>query len=729
MNWSFGASAWVIVLGVLILAGAAFISWLNWTRSGRRKAIGRLEMLRFILIAFLTLTLLRPEIVQVVRSKEQPEVAILVDRSGSMKTRDVASTNLVSRQDWVNGELGKKFWNPLAGKTRVVVDEFGAPPAGTNKTANARSGTDLNEALEAPLSRDRNLKAVLLLSDGDWNTGRTPLAAAAEYRERDIPVFTVAVGSDTSLPDLALEVSTPPSYGLFGEQITIPFVIKSHLTNEVKTTLTLKDGSREETQKEIVIPANNQLQDSILWYPRAVGDAQLTLSIPVQPGESIAENNQQTFRISVRVDKLKVLLVDSLPRWEYRYLRNALARDPGVEMHSILFHPGMQPGGGRNYLPAFPNTRDAIANYDVIFLGDVGIGKGELSEEDASLIKGLVEQQGSGLVFLPGRRGRELTFTNSALSELLPVVFDSAKPNGLPLQNEGVLTLTAMGKGHLLTRFETDENLNGQLWQNLPGFYWSAGVEKSRPGSEVLGVHSSLRNASGRLPLLVIRSAGNGKVLFMGTDSAWRWRRGVEDKYHYRFWSQVVRWMAHQRHLAEKEGIRLTYSPERPSPNDTVYLQTSVLNQSGFPAEDGSVAGTITSPSGRAEQIQFTPVEGGWGMFKSDFIPLEAGAYKIKLESLKHGRKLETELLVHQPVLEEIGRPINRGILADISALTRGELAGIKELDSIIQKISLTPEPKPLEKRIRIWSSPYWGGLILLLLTTYWIGRKVAGML
>ena len=27
----------------------------------------------------------------------------------------------------------------------------------------------------------------------------------------------------------------------------------------------------------------------------------------------------------------------------------------------------------------------------------------------------------------------------------------------------------------------------------------------------------------------------------MGSDSAWRWRRGVEDKFHYRFWSQVVR--------------------------------------------------------------------------------------------------------------------------------------------------------------------------------------------
>ncbi len=60
--------------------------------------------------------------------------------------------------------------------------------------------------------------------------------------------------------------------------------------------------------------------------------------MPVQPDEAIAENNERTFHISVRVEKLKVLVVDSLPRWEYRYLRNALARDPGVDMRCLLLH-------------------------------------------------------------------------------------------------------------------------------------------------------------------------------------------------------------------------------------------------------------------------------------------------------------------------------------------------------------------------------------------------------
>jgi hypothetical protein len=733
MSWSFGASPLILVIALIILGAAAYISYLNWQRSGRRRNIGLLEILRLVLIALLGFTLLRPEVVQVVKSKDQPEVHVLVDRSGSMATRDVqSSTNLRTRTDWINAQLSNDFWQPLAGKTRVVFDEFGGNTSTNSTGTNVASsviGTDLNAALERPLTREANLKAVLLLTDGDWNTGGSPLRAAAQYRERGVPVFAVGVGSEVALPDIAFTAVTPPSYSLFGEQITIPFAIRSHLTNEVKTTIVLNDGTKEEVKKEIVIPARGSLQDTILWYPRSVGDVSLTLRLPVQPGELIPENNQEKFRISVRVEKLQVLVVDSLPRWEYRYLRNALARDPGVEVHSILFHPGMKAGGGRNYLPTFPSTREAISRYDVIFLGDVGIGEGELTEAHAELIRGLVEQQSSGLIFLPGSRGRQLTLANSPLSDLVPVVLDISKPNGQVLQNEAVLTLTTAGKGHFLTRFEADDEMNARVWQALPGFFWSAAVEKSRPGAEVLAVHSSLRNVSGRMPLLATRSAGTGKVLFMGSDSAWRWRRGVEDKYHYRFWSQVVRWMAHQRHLAGKEGVRLAYSPERPVPNDTVFLQSTVLDSAGFPAEEGPVTVSITAPSGRAEHLRFSAIEGGWGVFKSHFKPSEPGRYKLVLDAPKQNRKLETELIVQQRTVEEIGKPINRTVLAELSALSGGGSALMSGLEQIVEQISVAPEPKELEKRIRIWSSPWWGGLMLVLLSVYWVGRKAAGML
>src|SRR5690606_27054125 len=143
--------------------------------------------------------------------------------------------------------------------------------------------------------------------------------------------------------------------------------------------------------------------------------------------------------------------------------------------------------------------KEAIAGYDVIFLGDVGIGDNELTAAQAELIKGLIEQQSSGLVFLPGRRGRQSSFLESPLAELYPVVLDATKKEGVGLQNEAQLTLSTTGRRHLLTRFDSEENRNDELWKMLPGFFWSAAVEKSRPGSEVLAVHSSLRNSFGRM--------------------------------------------------------------------------------------------------------------------------------------------------------------------------------------------------------------------------------------
>ncbi len=729
-RWSFAASLPVLVFGAILWLGTGWLCYANWMRTGRRKVMARLEGLRFVLVTLLAFTLLRPEMIWLIKRTEQPAVAVLCDASASMQTRDVAAaSNVLSRAEWLQQQRAAQLWKPLEKNARVTVEDFAAPAQSTNGVrARAEEGTDLNHALETVLQHQRNLKAVLLLTDGDWNLGKSPVSAATRFREQSVPIFAVAVGRETPLPDLVLEAVSAPAYGLLGEQISIPFKIQSHLPREVKTTISLFDGQREETKKAITIPAQGELQESILWSPRSVGEVTATLKLPMESDEGLPQNNEQSFRISVRVDTLKVLVVDSLPRWEYRYLRNALARDPGVEMHCLLFHPGMATGGGKQYLPAFPGSKELLSRYDVIFLGDVGLGQNELTENDAKLIKGLVEQQASGLVFLPGRRGRQQTFSQSALQDLLPVVLDEKKPQGLGFQNEAALLLTTAGKRHWLTRFDADENRNEEIWKQLPGFYWSAAVEKSRPGSEVLAVHSALRNSWGRIPLLVTRSYGNGKVLFMGTDSAWRWRRGVEDKYHYRFWSQVVRWMAHQRHLSEKQGIRLSFSPETPQLGDTIFLQSTVLDAAGSPLEQGPVIGRITAPSGRSERVEFTSTEGGWGVFKTSFTPQESGPFRVQVAAERHGRKLETAFLVAPPQRERQGQPINLDILREIADISGGNTAMVESFGQILQKISVLPEPRPMEKRLRLWSSPWWGGFILLLLGIYWTGRKLAGM-
>ena len=714
-----------IVAGTLI---AFYFLWMAFQHLQRNApSTGRvfLELLRLGIVSCIIITLFKPEWIEKVNEDQKPVIAVLSDKSNSMITSDIQNEeSLSSRKDWLGAALESDIWSTLDSDNELLFIDFSPKPEPGSLEI---EGTDLSDPLESVLKANSQLRSVLVLSDGDWNVGMSPDLVAKKYRSRGVPIFTTVVGRDSPLPDVSIEDVKVPGFGLLGEQVAIGFRIKSTLPNDVEIEVELQSEEDENQTQTLTLPAFGEIQDSFLFYPETEGKRKMSLKIPVQKNEISDSNNIENFNFTVRKETLKVLVVDSLPRWEYRYLRNALERDPGVEMSCILFHPGMGLGGGKNYLSQFPNTREALSPFDVVFLGDVGIGDGELTEEQADLIKGLVEQQSSGLVLVPGRRGRILSFLNSPLEDLIPVQLDDTKQNGYPLQNENPINLTTRGGGHLLTRFEMDKDKNSKLWEGLPGFFWSAPVLKSRPGTEVLGVHGSLRNQWGRLPMLVTKTAGSGHVLFMGTDSAWRWRRGVEDKYHYRLWSQVVRWMAHRRNLAEKEGIRLSFSPENPEAGDKVYLQASILNRAGFPLEAVKINARLEFPDGSVELIEMKKVEGGWGVFEGWFQSALSGPHSISINIPNQGRELKTELQVRSPSLEKVGQPAKRSVLAGLSQISGGQVGGFNELENIITAMKSVPEPEEELRKTRLWAHPYWGGFILLLLSVYWIGRKLTG--
>ena len=262
-----------------------------------------------------------------------------------------------------------------------------------------------------------------------------------------------------------------------------------------------------------------------------------------------------------------MLVVESYPRWEYRYLRNALSRDPGVEVSCLLFHPGLEQSRRRQqglHQGSFPAGLDELSKFDVVFLGDVGLEDGQLTPNNAGCCEGLVEHQASGLVFMPGWQGRQFSLLETPLGRPLPGGARRGTAGRLGFATPSHFELTELGAAACSPSWPTRRTNNVEVWEDLPGFQWYAPVVRAKAGSEVLCVHKDATNEYGRLPLLVTRTFGAGKVLFMGTDGAWRWRKGVEDKYHYRFWGQVVRWMAYQRNMAKGETMRLYYSPDQP---------------------------------------------------------------------------------------------------------------------------------------------------------------------
>jgi hypothetical protein len=341
----------------------------------------------------------------------------------------------------------------------------------------------------------------------------------------------------------------------------------------------------------------------------------------------------------------------------------------------------------------------------------------------------LIEHQASGLVFMPGWQGKEFSLLDTELDDLMPVLLDGSQPGGWGLRTPSHFELTELGRRSLLTKLADTQDDNMEVWEGLPGFQWYAPVLRARPGSEVLCVHKDVSNEYGRLPLLVTRTFGAGKVLFMGTDGAWRWRKGVEDTYHYRFWGQVVRWMAYQRNVAKGETMRLFYVPDQPQMRQTLTLHANVTERGGEPLQKGDVTARITAPSGKVELVRLNSTGDEWGVFTGRFNAEEPGKHQVQLFCKQTGATLDASFYVQGAAVERVGKPARPEVLEELARVTHGKVIPADRIDDIVQSIAAIPDPPPSIHRVPLWSEPSTAGVLIALMGIFWTGRKIIGLI
>jgi uncharacterized membrane protein len=722
--FSMSAWNWVALLGVLLVFSGFAV--LQVRRSERRLRAALIELPRLLTAVFLAFTLFQPELVHVDPKERKPGALVLVDSSPSMQTSDeVVENGKVTRGALAESLASSPMVQGLEERYDVAVDHFAGSDGETD-------GTDIEEALRKALANRPNLRAVVLLSDGDWNMGQNPATTALRYQARGVGVFGIGLGRDREQPDVRMENVRVPSFCVLNERVVIPFTLRNHLRRSLDTTVTLASSDGQTDAKHVTLAPGGVLRDSFLWRPSTLGEYTVCVSVPTEKDEEDPANNSSSSPISVRREVIKVLVIESRPRWEYRFIRNALFRDPGVEVNTLLFHQaGMTRGGGPGYLDAFPESKELLSAYDVVFLGDVTIGDTDamLTTTQAELLRGLVEKQATGLVFMPGSAGGQATIKGSPLEDIYPVVLDEAVPNGYGSAVPATLALTELGSDHLLTSLADSPAANRALWRQLPGFYWYAAVKRAKPGSELLAVHSAARGEWGRVPLLVTRPAGNGRVLFMGTDSAWRWRRGVEDRYHYRFWGQVVRWMAHRRHVASGRSVRLFHTPERPVQGDTVDLRVTAFDAAGFPLENASLQCRVSAPGVEGRDLELRAESGGWGTYAGSFVASSPGEHVLDLRNAEGTVRFEARLEVMGKTREPVGRPARHEVLREVSRLTDGRFGDARQAGEILASLRSLPEREAQARRTRLWCTWWWGLIPLLLMGIHWVARKAAGLI
>ncbi|MEE2735294.1 MAG: hypothetical protein VYC57_08015, partial [Verrucomicrobiota bacterium] len=297
-----GIAAWCLILILCVVA---------WRRSVRPGRTGLLEFLRLLCGTAAVFFLLNPEWRKTIEPAKQPEIVILHDGSGSMTTADAQlpeelneRREVVTRNEMADAILETEFWKLLEkdGKNRVSVESFSDAPESEDPEVNSLAVTDIYSALADLVDTRPDLRAVIMIGDGDWNARDkpAPVAAAQKMRLKDIPLFSVVTGAPARLPDLDLLTVKAPTYGIVGENVQIPFTIESSLERDVRTIVRIRDQAGVERTKNITIPRGSTYYDAILWRLQKEGSSTLELSIPFADGELVEKNNRRRFNIAGR---------------------------------------------------------------------------------------------------------------------------------------------------------------------------------------------------------------------------------------------------------------------------------------------------------------------------------------------------------------------------------------------------------------------------------------------
>ena len=755
--------AWPLWLTLIALFAA--IAWVAhfYRRDGRsasnliKSALGAFRIAALGLLLFLIFQpILRSRRTDVTPST----LAILVDDSNSMTLKEQWRTEERKEErvtvlrdpgaaDWTRLETAHRILTDpqlrllerLSEKHQVRLYRFSddlmpadlPEPGGSMPLFKPRdrvaTATRLGNAIEdvAKELQGQPVAGILLLTDGGQNRGEDPLLAAQRSGANGMPVYTLGLGDPVPPRDLSVTSILADEVVRKNDEVVVSVSIRQRGLEGVTVPLTLSLGGRVVKRQSVKLGRTDQKIDLTLSFiPRQVGAFTLKASMPGQKGELSTANNEKLWPLRVVDKKLKILYVEGVPRWEYRFLKNAILRDQTTQLACILVDADPALGGEGNVsIFNFPPTKDALYQYDILILGDVP--RGYFNTADLVNIRDFVTERGGSLLTIAGENFLPWEYRGSPLEDVWPVVVPN-KRQEIIFSEAFQLALTDEGARTPMMFLKDDADLNRRLWNSLPGMYWCALVDRAKPGARVLATHPTRQSAYGKLPLMAQQQVGEGTSFMSLVDSTWQWRFRVGDLYFYRFWGQVIRSLTPHELPGDNHYTRVTTDRSTYSLGEEVIVRARLLTKQYQPVRLPQVSGEVIQADGRRHALTLESVPGAPGVYTADWLPEEPGAYRV-VASGPGGSGTAAHFVVENIDIELERPEQNEALLRRIAEVSGGEYLRLSDLASLPDRIPDRPRETVTRVERDLWSAPLPLLLFVLLITAEWSLRKMKGLL
>ncbi len=448
--------------------------------------------------------------------------------------------------------------------------------------------TDLLGALQGAFqgsgaAAGRKVAAALVVSDGADNAalaGGLGPQEKAELVKLGAPISTLAVG-EAGLKDLAIAGVKVDDFAFVRNTVTAEIQVASQGFDGETVPVTLTREGRVIGSENLQLKAGRQKYGvSFKFMPDQTGEFVYTVSVPVQPGEAVADNNKRAFVLKVIRDRVRVLLVCGRPSWDERFLRGLLRQDPNVDLVSFFIlrdaHDNTKTVNENELsLIPFPTEeifRTELHTFDLVILQNFAylpFSRGMASLQIERYFPNIRDYvRGGGALLMIGGENSfgQGHYDETELADVLPVTsIGLAPPEELFSPR-----LTEEGKRHPVTALAEGGEASARLWASLPPIP-GLNLVKPKPGARVLLEHPLLSAAGHQAPVLAVADEERGRSMALMTDSSWFWSfpaegRGLSNRYYEHFWNNAIRWLVRDPDLTQVklEPERRTVEPGQP---------------------------------------------------------------------------------------------------------------------------------------------------------------------
>lgn len=687
---------WLVIFALLL--GVGYALYLYYKNNNvifekpMRIAMASLRGLAVALIAFL---LLAPMVKLTVKQTDKPIALVAIDNSESVKSNKDSAFYAMEYPGQV-AKLISELGDSYVVKTYLVGDEdhlIGDKETldmdFSDKSTNLSSLFDQVDMLYA----NQNVGAVVMLTDGIFNTGASPYYKA---EKAGCPVYAVGLGSSELATDLFISDILHNRQTLKGNFFPVEVKVAAYKLSGKQAELTLKEGETEIYRKQLTLSGNRYFETvKFSVEAKSKGVHHYRVDLTELDGEVTHKNNHSAFFVEVVESRDKVAIVYNSPHPDVAALREALE---GTDNYDVEVFPVSE-------------FRGNPSDYSLVILHQL-----PSAANSASSLLSQIRQSGTSALYIVGQQTNLSAFN----AQNTGVTINQTKAmtnNATPLYNDN------------FTSFTFSEEARRMLPLYSPVQTPFASYKTSVAANIFL--YQKVSGVDTKYPLVVFNEQNGTRTGVITGTGLWSWKiyNFMHAENHDAFNELVDKTVLYLAAKGDKSRFRVQHEGVF-AENAPVEFSAELYNESYELINEPDIKMVLKGGGDTTYEAQFSKQNNSYYLNMGE-LPLGNYTWTATTQVGKQRLEKSGRFAVQAVMLETANLVADHDLLKSMAKVTGGQYFDKEHIADVAKAIQKNDNIKPIasyqKKYAMMLNSPWYLAAIVLLLGIEWFLRKWNG--